>query len=65
MPYCIFENMNRFGYEEWFKTRCPPLNQDDTSQRGMSREFLADLGITDERIINGEATLSFLVAFIF
>lgn len=56
--------MNHYIKHEYFRARCPPLSQDDTSQRGMTREFLADLGITDERVINGEATLVFTAAFI-
>ena len=62
LPMCIFEQMNSYKLQEYFRVKCPASSP---ALQGMTREFLADLGITDERVINGEATLIFTAAFVY
>lgn len=65
LPECIFMSFEWLTLDELQWVRCPAKEQNPNALKGMSREFLEKLGITDEKVINGEVGLifEFMIAF--
>jgi hypothetical protein len=65
LPECIFMTFEWLTLDELQWVRCPAKDKNSNALKGMSREFLEKLGITDEKVINGEVGLifEFMIAF--
>lgn len=65
LPECIFMFIEEQYLDMLTWVRCPAKDQNEKSLKGMSPEFLEKLGITDQKVINGEIGLIFEFMIVF
>jgi hypothetical protein len=65
LPHCVFHALDWLPLDELTWARCPSSKVHPKSMEGLSKEFLAKLGIYDEKYINGEVglILEFMITY--